>query len=67
MANQFVTIDSGENAGFTASDNVYCAANAADVRFTLGKSMTFDEWTAATGTDKSSTPLALSDARCSGW
>lgn len=67
-ANIFIAIESGEATGFTAGDNLYCAPSESDPRFFLFDTyFPFAEWTAASGTDASSSPAAATDPRCAGW
>jgi hypothetical protein len=67
QANVFFFVEA--NAGtFTSGTNTYCAAAASDPRFGWqGTLLDFAAWTAASGTDGTSMPLATSDPRCTAF
>ena len=64
----FVGTAPSAGAGLSAGYNLYCAKTVDSARFAWkGMLLTFSDWKATSGTDATSTVIAASDARCTGW
>ncbi len=67
-ANVFIYMDPGQEGGFSAGTNVYCAPMADAHRFGWQNALIpFSNWVTASGTDASSQALVDTDAACQGW